>query len=124
MRGNERLQFRAGRPPASTCNWRRAVRSLRFAATLLVALGLFSLTQTSAAAATTVNENLAGAETGVPQPSSQCTTQSNNVVLSPFAGGAGGSIVGGWSAGACHANIPGTVGQSVPLLPGGSFAVN
>ena len=41
-----------------------------------------------------------------------------------FAGGATGPIVGNWSAGACHGNIPETVGQSVPLLPGGSLSIS
>lgn len=67
--------------------------------------------------------SMGGIETGIPQPSALCPTGSN-VELSPFAGGAAGSITGDWSAGACHGNIPGTVSQSVPLLPGGYVTVN
>lgn len=89
----------------------------------LLAVALPSLTPTSASASGSANEGLAGIETGIPQPSSQCPS-GTNVVLSPFAGGASGSIKGDWSAGACHGIIPSSVGHSVALLPGGSFSVS
>lgn len=95
----------------------------RYLVAAVVAVALMSLTPSVAAASSTAGEGLAGVETGIPAASSQCPPGSN-VVLSPFAGGASGSIVGSWSAGACHGNIPSTVGQSVPLLPGGSFSVS
>lgn len=84
---------------------------------------MLALTPGVASAAAVAHENLTGIETGIPAASGECPAGSN-VVLSPFAGGAGGSIIGTWSAGACHGNIPETVGQSVPLLRGGSFAVS
>lgn len=89
----------------------------------MMAIGLFAVSPTAAAATTTAHESLAGVETGIPAASAECPS-GPNVVLSPFAGGAGGSITDNWAAGACHGNIPETVGQSVPLLPGGSFSIS
>ena len=98
------------------------MRTLPSLAVAIAAAGL-ALLPGPAHAASSAHESLAGIETGIPAASSECPSGSK-VVLSPFAGGAGGSIVGSWSAGACHGNIPETVGQSVPLLRGGSFDVN
>ena len=84
------------------------MRTLQLLAVAIVAAGL-ALMPGPARAASVAHESLAGIETGVPAASSQCPSGSN-VVLSPFAGGASGSIVGSWSAGACHGNIPETVG--------------
>ncbi|MGH7750836.1 MAG: hypothetical protein ACREQ5_39620, partial [Candidatus Dormibacteria bacterium] len=99
------------------------MRRVRLISFLGLAVAMLALTPAVASAATVAHENLGGIETGVPAASGECPSGSN-VVLSPFAGGATGSIVGSWSAGACHGNIPETVGQSVPLLPGGSFGVS
>ena len=98
------------------------MRTLQSLAVAIVAAGL-ALMPGPARAASAAHENLAGIETGVPAASSECPSGSN-IVLSPFAGGATGSIAGSWSAGACHGNIPESVGQSVPLLRGGSFDLN
>lgn len=99
------------------------MRGTRIVAAVALTLSLFALTAISGVASRSANEQLAGIETGIPQPSSQCPSGAN-VELSPFAGSASGSIQGSWSAGACHGPIPSTIGQSVPLLPGGSFSVN
>lgn len=96
---------------------------LRVAAAAIAGLALALTPVLAAHASVTAHESLAGIETGVPQPSAECPSGSS-VELSPFAGAAGGSTNGTWSAGACHGNIPGTAGQSVPLLPGGSFSVS
>lgn len=96
---------------------------LRVAAAAFAGVALALIPSAIAHASVSAHESLVGIETGVPQPSAECPSGSS-VELSPFAGGAGGSIIGTWSAGACHGTIPGTIGQSVPLLPGGSFSVS
>lgn len=92
------------------------------AAVIALPLLVFSLVPVTASASA-ARENLSGIETGVPQPSGLCPVGAD-VVLSPFAGTAGGSIAGTWTAAACHGDLPSSVGQSIPLLPGGSFTVN
>lgn len=99
------------------------MRGWRFMTGGSLALALVFLTAVSGVASRSANEQLAGIETGVPQPSAQCPS-GDSVELSPFAGGASGTLQGSWSAGACHGPIPSTIGQSVPLLPGGSFSVS
>ncbi|MBV8527057.1 MAG: hypothetical protein JOZ75_01945 [Candidatus Dormibacteraeota bacterium] len=96
---------------------------VRFVAAAAMAAAFAALTPVLAGASSAASERLAGVETGVPAASSECPSGAN-LVLSPFAGGATGSINGSWSTGACHGNIPSSIGQSVPLLPGGSFNIS
>lgn len=99
------------------------MRRVCAAAIVVLPLLLSVTTPAAAAGGGTAHESLAGIETGIPQPSAQCPA-GTDVELSPFAGSATGSITGTWSAGACHGTIPSTIGQSVPLLPGGYFTVS
>lgn len=101
------------------------MRRILCVAIVALSLGLVSMTPVAArtVTTTTARENLSGSETGIPQPSASCPAEPN-VVLSPFAGTATGSIAGNWTAGACHGPVPTTVGQSTDLLPGGYFTLS